>query len=68
MRRGRFLVTSFNHPADNLKMKKDTIRRSKEIIFWRDHYVTIVKIDGKIRYIGGKKFPKTAQEIVEKVK
>ena len=40
------------------------MRRSQEVIFWKEHYVTILRENGKIKYINGKKFPKQAQEIV----
>lgn len=41
------------------------MRKSQQIIFWRDHKVTEIRIDGKVIGWYGKRFPKTAEDILE---
>ncbi len=44
------------------------MRKSQQIIFWRDHKVIVFKKNGKIVRLYGKRFPnKEAQEIVNEV-
>ena len=42
-----------------------TIRKSQQTMFWRNHKIWEIRINGKRKGWIGKRFPKIAQEIVE---
>jgi len=43
------------------------MRRSQKIIFWRNHKVYGLKTKGKVYGWYGRRFPKTAQDIINEV-
>ena len=44
------------------------MRESQKTIFWRDHRVVEIRRKGKVFGWYGKKFPKTAEEIINEKK
>jgi len=43
------------------------MRKSKQILFWRNHKVYRLKVNGKLIGWYGQRIPKTAQEIIDEV-
>ena len=44
------------------------MRESQKTIFWRNHRVVELRVDGKVIGWYGVKFPKTAKELIKEVK
>ena len=46
---------------------KIPMRKSQQVLFWRDHKVIEIRKEGKILGWFGIRIPQTAQKIIEKV-
>ena len=53
---------------NDINKMKSPMRKSQQQIFWRNHRVIELKIDGKSKGWFGIKIPKNAQKIVEETK